>query len=171
MGEREVLYAIRRSDGEDMGDYSFFVTGSATDWQAAENDAEEAEEPVEYELVTFTVASVEKRTFGPQHPVCDAWQGTPTPDRSWVNVMLPTDGTEQTWPARDVSVAMLDTQEEADAYLASLPERFHLHTGHTTLIEVDRSRLTTKANGYGGFHPSCERCGHSFYAHSADSPR
>lgn len=54
----EVIYAIRRIDGEPMGDYSFMVTTGPNDWEYAEIEAEvDAIEPesIEFEIVKMTV--------------------------------------------------------------------------------------------------------------------
>lgn len=162
----EFFYAVRRTDGEEIDDYTIVFASGPDDWSSVEPYGDE-DEPVEYELVKLIVEPVATRTVPGRGEVCEAWQGTPTPGASWVDVVLPTDGTEQTWPARDVSIAMLPTQEAADGYIAALPERFHLHPGTHAggLVVVDRSRLTTEAKGYRPHHPPCERCRHPFHAH------
>lgn len=67
----EVLYAVRRQDGEDIGEYSFCVVGSTPgDWSPAEDDADYADEPVVYEMVKMTVEVVGTRTLPKCHD-CD----------------------------------------------------------------------------------------------------
>lgn len=164
--EPEFFYMVRRTDGEEIGDYSWVNASGPDDWSSVE-DYDDEDEPVEYELCKLTVEPVARHTWPARGEVCGAWQGKETPARSWVAVVLPTDGTDQTWPARDATLAHLDTQEAADGYIAALPERFHLHTGSgvTGLVEVERSRLTTEPQGYGGWRESCTRCRHPYRAH------
>lgn len=65
----EKIYAIRRTDGESLGDdWSFLVVGDASDWQPAEDDAEYSmADPmsVEYELIEMTVRSLGTRRLPP----------------------------------------------------------------------------------------------------------
>lgn len=169
MGAPESFYAIRRTDGEDIGDYSWVSASGPADWTAAEDDAEEAEEHIEYELCQMTVEVVQRRTFGPTSP-CDEWEGEETyPAASWVSVFLRTDGTEQTYPARDVDLQHFPTQDEADAFIASLPDTIHILPTYGHLTEISRDRLTTEAQGYPARPGRCEKCGRPKRAHEAAS--
>lgn len=62
----EVLYAVRRQDGDLLGDYSFVMVGAPTDWAPAEDDADCAEDAGVYEMVKMTVEVIGTRTL----PLC-----------------------------------------------------------------------------------------------------
>lgn len=62
----EVIYAVRRADGEQMGEYTFVAVLDERDWTPAEMDAECVFDPVVYELVKMTVEVIGTRTL----PVC-----------------------------------------------------------------------------------------------------
>lgn len=68
-GAEEVIYAIRRADGQDMGDYRFCTTTEG-DWSAAEDDADESLAPVEYQLLKMVVEVVERKVL-PLCSICD----------------------------------------------------------------------------------------------------
>ena len=57
------MYAIRRADGEPMGDYSHLIVAGPHDWEPAEADSDYADEPITYELVKMDVEVVECRTL------------------------------------------------------------------------------------------------------------
>lgn len=60
----EVIWAIRRTDGEPIGgEYSFMVVSGPGDWDAAIADAEYSDEPIEYELIGMRVVSGGVRTY------------------------------------------------------------------------------------------------------------
>lgn len=169
--EPESFYAMRRTDGEEIGDYSWVSAGGPDDWTPAEDDAEEADEPIEYELCRMTVEVVSRRTFGPSSPPCDGWEGADQyPAASWVAVILRTDGTDQTYPARDIPLKQCDTQEEADALIAALPETFHIFPTYGRLTEISRDRLTTEEQGYPSRPGRCVNCGWPKRAHDTPAP-
>ena len=58
----EVMYAIRRADGEPLGDYTFMIT-EPNDWEVAELDCEYTDEPIVYEMVRMTLEVVERRAL------------------------------------------------------------------------------------------------------------
>lgn len=60
----ESFYAIRRTDGEPIGDFCWLGTGDAGDWTPAEEDAAYAEHKTEYEIVRMHVEPIARRTFG-----------------------------------------------------------------------------------------------------------
>lgn len=69
----EVMYLVRRSDGEHMDDDNFLwihVDGP-DDWDAAVMDAETAPEPIEYEIVRASLEVVGRRML-PTCKECDA---------------------------------------------------------------------------------------------------
>jgi hypothetical protein len=73
----ERFYAIRRADGELMGDeYAFLTVAGPDDWSPAHDDAEDRDEPVDYELITFAIEAIAKRTL-PECRECDK------PARHW----------------------------------------------------------------------------------------
>ena len=69
MTEPEVLYAVRRKDRDEIGDYSFVCVEGPNDWSPVEY--EEVWEPTEYELVKMTVEVVTTRTM-PTCQMCSA---------------------------------------------------------------------------------------------------
>lgn len=71
----EVIYAVRRADGDLLGEY-LFCTVDAGDWTPAEDDSESADDPIEYEMVRMTVEVIATRTL-PQCRECDE------PARHW----------------------------------------------------------------------------------------
>ena len=100
----ESFYAVRRTDGEYMSDYSWQPASHPNDWQYAEDDADCSDEPVEYEIVRMVVEPVAKRTFGtdpePQRVIVDFAEVEPvqqhSPLRTW-----PTDPRTRTSPHGD----------------------------------------------------------------------
>jgi hypothetical protein len=73
----EVIYAIRRADGEPIyGDYSHVIVDGDTDWTPAEEDGEEA--ATVYEMVRMVVDVLERRTL----PTCRE-HGCVVPARYW----------------------------------------------------------------------------------------
>lgn len=160
---QEQMYAIRRADGDLMGDYSFIVTGGPDDWQPAADDADCAEDQVEYELVRMDVTVVGSRTFGPDKPACDSYEGERSPTREWWEVVIVSQG-EDTWPARDARMASRDTEVDANLEIAGLPEVFVFYDGFGA-HEVRRSQLSVVHHELPGPWPDCERCGRGYWAH------
>jgi hypothetical protein len=75
----EVIYAIRRADGEQMGDYTFWIVPDETDWTPADEDGEDGFfGPAVYEMVRMDVEVLERRTL----PVCRE-HGCVAPARFW----------------------------------------------------------------------------------------
>lgn len=67
----EEFYAIRRVDGEPIyGEYSWTSTTGPNDWEPAQLEAEDADDPIEYELVKMTVTPVATHKFPTCHE-CD----------------------------------------------------------------------------------------------------
>lgn len=66
--EPESFYAVRRADGDLIGDYQWVGCSGAADWPF---DDDEDVDPGEYEIVRMTVESVTKRTFGGPPPLND----------------------------------------------------------------------------------------------------
>jgi hypothetical protein len=65
MTGNEVLYVIRRADGEPLyGDYSHVIVSDENDWTPAEEDGEEA--ATVYEMVRMIAEVVDRRTL----PLC-----------------------------------------------------------------------------------------------------
>jgi hypothetical protein len=62
------FYAVRRVDGEGMGEdeeaVPFVIVNSADDWRPAERDAGYFKGQTEYEMVLMVPKSIGKRTFG-----------------------------------------------------------------------------------------------------------
>lgn len=68
----EVMYAIRRADGEPIfGEWAFAIVGGPTDWAAAEDDAEGNGHPATYELVEMKMTVVRTRTLPMCAEVCN----------------------------------------------------------------------------------------------------
>ncbi len=74
----EVIYAVRRADGQDIGDYSFVVVSGPGDWTPAEDDADGIDDATVYQLVKMTVEVVATRTL----PECSE-AGCETPASHW----------------------------------------------------------------------------------------
>lgn len=90
---------------------------------------------------------------------CDQWIGDVTPAREYVTVGLRASGDPDVWPVIDIDhVTSFPTQEEADAFIASMPETPVLWPTHGELVEVDRSRFFTKAGGWPERVSACHRC-------------
>jgi hypothetical protein len=62
------FYAVRRTDGEGMGEdeeaVPFVIVNSADNWRPAERDAGYFKGQIEYEMVLMVPKSIGKRTFG-----------------------------------------------------------------------------------------------------------
>ena len=60
----ETFFAIRRTDGEPMGDFGWMSCDGPNDWEQAEYDSDFADpESIEYEIVEMTVRSLAKQSF------------------------------------------------------------------------------------------------------------
>jgi hypothetical protein len=57
---KEFFYAIRRTDGEDIGDYAWLRADGPDDWSSADDDYGE---PTEYEIVCMVVMPVARRVL------------------------------------------------------------------------------------------------------------
>ena len=69
--EPESFHAIRRCDGEPMGDYLWMRVDGPDVWSPTCDD-DYQDEPVEYEIVRMVVEPIAKRTFGnPRCALCD----------------------------------------------------------------------------------------------------
>lgn len=90
---------------------------------------------------------------------CDRWVGDVTPAREFVTVGLRASGDPDVWPVIDVDyVTSFPTQEEADEFIASMPETAVLWPTHGELVEVNRSRFFTTAGGWPERVSACHRC-------------
>ena len=75
----EVLYVIRRADGEPIyGDYSHVIVADETDWTPAEDEAEGDGSSAVYEMVRMVAEVVERRTL----PRCRSCE-VPNPAAYW----------------------------------------------------------------------------------------
>lgn len=159
----EVMHAIRRADGDAMGDYSFIVVDGPGDWQPAIDDAECAEDRVDYELVRMDLTVLGTRTFGPDKPACDSYEGERGPAHEWWEVVIVSQG-EDTWPARDARMASRDTEVDAQLEIAGLPEVFVFYDGMGA-HEVRRSQLSVVHHEMPGRWPDCGRCERGYWSH------
>ena len=66
----EVIYAVRRTDGELMGDFSFWTVNGPTDWDPTDWDSDDLTDPVEYQMLKMTVEVIDTRT-SPRCHDCD----------------------------------------------------------------------------------------------------
>lgn len=91
---------------------------------------------------------------------CSEWAGYEHPERVWWNVVLQTDGSGKTWPARgSVSLAHFDSPQEAKEYIDQLPDEFYAHYGTHTPAQITRERLVVERGGSPGYSSECHRCG------------
>ena len=164
----EVLYALRRPDGDDIGDYSFLTTNGPDDWSAARDCAAGNDEPIEFEMVRLTLEPTERRSFPILGDVCDQWTGHESPGRTWYAVEVEPDGTEQNWPVRPASLRHLDSDIEAQEYIARMPEEFWVHPGVEPAL-VRRSQLGYRRSSIPGYAENCTECGHPKAEHEATS--
>lgn len=155
--EAEIMYAIRRADGEELGDYSFIVTSDTTLERAAKDYADEDYEPAEFELIKMTVEVIERRMIGPSPEPCAKWTGHTSPRRSWVAVEIRPDGSKETWPMNMTSLKHCDSQAEADQYIERMPDEFYVHPGQEPVL-INRSRLTTRHQSIGPYFGNCDTC-------------
>lgn len=159
--QTEFMLAIRRTDGEDIGDDWSFLTTTATDpWKAVDGYFEDQDEPVELELVRMDITSVETRTIGGPRPVCDEWTGFEQEAGTRWEVIVPKGKDDETWPGRPVSLATFDEATEADAAIAAMPEVFHHHTYGMRTQEIERASLLVVPKDQYGYVSNCATCGH-----------
>lgn len=60
----ETFYAIRRTDGSDIGEgYGWMAADGPDDWTVAEEESACWDEPAEYEIVLMHVESIARKTF------------------------------------------------------------------------------------------------------------
>lgn len=105
--------------------------------------------------------------------VCEAWVGDePAPRRPFWDVVYRASGSPDEWPVGDYPARMtsFDTEEEAVAAIASMPEEFLIHHHGLKLQLLRRDRLMVQQHpGWGGYRSRCHRCGHDFGEHAADN--
>lgn len=164
--DTEVIYAFRRADGEEIGDYSFIVTSDRTLEQAAKDYAEEDYGPAEFELLKMTVEVIERRMIGPSPEPCAKWTGHTSPRSSWVAIEVLPDGTGENWPVHMASLKHCDTQAEADAYIDRMPDEFYVHPGQEPVL-IRKYQLTTRAQSIGPYFGNCDTCHHARAKHDA----
>lgn len=68
--DAEELYAVRRADGELMGDFLFWIAQDARDWDAANLDSEYEGNVTTYEMVHALLEVVDVRRY-PRCSQCD----------------------------------------------------------------------------------------------------
>lgn len=161
----ETFDALRRTDGEDLGDYSWVAFDG--DWERVTEDWCDDEE-VSLQHVRMHVEVVEDRTVG--SPSCDRWVGTST-SVAWCVVRIPASTDEETWPGIAVDVSRhYETAEEAQAFVAALPESMHLLV-HGHLVEIRRDQLVvSEPRGYTQ-RSDCTTCGRSYWSHKHPEDR
>jgi histidine triad (HIT) family protein len=62
-GPLESFYAIRRTDGELMGEYGWLQADDPDDWSGADVEIFDGVDPIEFEIVRMIVVPVAKRTL------------------------------------------------------------------------------------------------------------
>lgn len=62
----EYFHTLHRADDREMGEYAFYKTDDETDWTAAEVDADDGWEQVEYVLDTWVLVRRQTRLLGPE---------------------------------------------------------------------------------------------------------
>ncbi len=159
------MYAIRRTDGEPVGDeYTFFTTGGPDDWSPAENEAEDFDEEVEYELVKMLVERVGVRTFGTLTPPCDEYEGTDSPGKTWFELVIRHVSADE-WPAHsDVTLKRFEEHADASRYWDAMPESFLFHSSYEA-HEVKRHQLSIVTREYAPLRGDCDNCGRSYFKH------
>lgn len=93
---------------------------------------------------------------------CAEWKGDVTPRRVFWDVVLPESGDENTWPLLPVRVGYFDTEPEARAHIASLPELFAIHPSYAPrqgLPMVTRASLRVERGEYRERVSACDTCG------------
>jgi len=70
----ETKYALRRSDGELIGDYAFIITEGPDDWYQAELDSEFCDATIIYEMVKMEMEVVGTKEL-PNCGVCNEVAG------------------------------------------------------------------------------------------------
>lgn len=92
---------------------------------------------------------------------CPEWTGYVMPGRRWFTIEIPGSGQEDVWPRGDHthSIKHADSRDEAEAYVARLPETFMFNYGGWPLTEVRRDSLVIGESGHRESTSSCYRCG------------
>lgn len=161
----EVMWLVRRADGEDIGDYSHMVTSGPDDWSIVDDDLDE--EATTYEMVRATLKVVETRTVAGRPEPCDEWHGEVEWGREWWSVYMRPDETGETWPLHTGQLTSFDTEREAWDWIDTLPEPSFVlphFTGKAVL--VDKQRLHVEAHGFSPRYGPCETCGHRRERHA-----
>lgn len=170
----ETFLAMRRTDGDTIGDFTWISAATGDDpWADIVDDLGhdgEDDDPVEIELVRMTVESIEKRTVGGPRPVCDEYEGSELPYRSAWRIMIPESGDPDRWPAggRAVALTFSDTEDEARAIFDALPDTFFVHHVGAYYSPVDKATLTVELHETEAFIPQCRKCGHPKAAHNGE---
>lgn len=164
--EPEWFYALRRSDGEDLGDYSYVTVTKSDPWHSVAEDYEDDDEAFDIELVRMDVTVVEKRTVGGPRPLCDRWRGLEQEAGTRWTVLIPGSGEDGPWPARPYEVTTLDTIEDADAFIAALPDVAHV-IAYGQVHPIERSRFSVLPKEDRAWASDCSNCGHRKEEHGA----
>jgi hypothetical protein len=72
------FYAVRRTDGGDIGEYAWITVDNADHWSPVEREAEWLDGPTEFEMVLMVPTRIGVRTFGPaaaSTPRCSTVEG------------------------------------------------------------------------------------------------
>lgn len=162
----EWFYALRRSDGEDIGDYSFVSASKENPWKDLD-DYDEDEDAYELELVRMDVTVVETKTVGGPKEVCDEWKGLEQHAGTRWEVIIPQGRDDSTWPGRPVELNAFDTAAEADSAVATLPDVFYMHCYGMKTERIERSSLVVIPKERLAFVTNCSRCHHPKAAHRA----
>lgn len=168
MPDSEVQYACRRADGEPIGDFSFLTVDGPDDWSVAEDDADGSEQAADYEIVKMTIDVAATKTVGNTRAVCDEWVGKTYPVTERAEIIVGS-LSEDTWPARDMTLTYFATVAEAEGHVDGLPETFFHHTDFGAYL-IARSQLRVEAKTIGGWKLDCDTCGHRFYEHEDGCP-
>lgn len=103
---------------------------------------------------------------------CGRWEGDVRPGRAWWTIVLEASGSEDVWPVIDATITHRDTREQAEAWIASLPEQIrlvHTHAAADGFQTIERDRLRIERSGFGESVSACHRCGHSIDDHPTDA--
>lgn len=114
-----------------------------------------------WSMVDREITHVLELAEGRRAAACDKWSGYEsdrTPDLWWIKISA-SDGTE--WPIRDARLGFYQNSEgEAIAYLADLPDEFWLAAEGPHPIRVTKDRLSIEhLPGCGPTSYECHRCG------------
>jgi len=155
-GDQESWYVYEASEGEGDGTFCVYeadipkllmdrVKAAFAEVTAAVNAAAEA---AGADLATSTL----------REP-CAKWNGERYPLKRWFDVAVPASSEEGQWPVIDASVSHCASREEAEAFVASLPETFLCVAGAGSTGLARRDQLTITEKGYGGTETECLDCG------------